>query len=149
MAVDTITTKIAVVVKNEPFAFDALKVRNILEVGRLTRVPNSKEFILGVINHHGTIIPVADFAVILGKGAIEIHKECAILVVSNDDTLESQIGFLVEEVREVFELKQESIQKSVAHDGAGLVDNFEGTLSKDGEFIQLINIEQLITVLES
>lgn len=149
MANDTIRTNIAVVVKNEPFAFDALRVRNILEVGRITRVPNAKDFILGVINHRGSIIPVADFATILGKGSIQIHKECAILVVSSDDTLESQIGFLVEEVREVFEIKEEQIAKSVAIDGAGLVDSFEGTVSKDGEFIQLINIDQLITVIES
>lgn len=149
MAIDTVTTKIAIVVQDEPFAFDALKVRNILEISKMTRVPNAKDFILGVINHHGTIIPVADFAIILGKRPIKIHKECAIIVVSNDDSLESQIGFLVEEVREVFELKQEAITKSVAHDGAGLVDNFEGTVNKDGEFIQLINIEQLISVLES
>lgn len=147
MATD-IKTKITIVVKGEQYAFDALKVRNILEVSKITKVPNTKDFILGVLNLHGNIIPVADFGVILGKGTIDQHKECAILVVSPEDVLESQLGFLVEEVREVFEIKEDQVFPSVIHEGAGLVDSFDGTLKRDGEFVQLINIEGLISILE-
>ena len=143
-----IKTKITIVVKGEHYAFDALKVRNILELSRTTKIPNAKEFILGVINLHGNIIPVADFGLVLGKGSITQHKECAILVVSPDDAFDSQLGFLVEEVKEVFEIKDDQILPSVVHDGAGLVESFEGTLKHDGEFVQLINIDALISVLE-
>lgn len=143
-----IKTYIAIVIKGEHFALDALKVRNILEISKITRIPNSKEFILGVINLHGNIIPVADFGLILDKEAIKIHKECAIIVISPDDMLESQIGFLVEEVQEVFEVAEEQITPSVLHDGAGLIASFEGTIKRDNEFVQLINIENLISVLE-
>lgn len=147
MATD-IKTFITIVVKGEHFALDALKVRNILEISAITHVPNSKEFILGVINLHGNIIPVADFGIILDKGAIATHKECAILVISPDEMLESQIGFLVEEVKEVFEIKEDQITPSMVHEGAGLIESFIGTIRREDEFVQLINIESLISELE-
>lgn len=141
-------TKIAIVVKGEHYALDALKVRNILEVSKITYVPNTKEFMLGIINLHGNIIPVADFGTILGKGAIEIGKESAILVISSDESLESQIGFLVDEVNEVFEVKTEQVKPSIIIDGEGFVRSFEGTIQREGDFVQLIDIDSLITELE-
>ncbi len=141
-------TKIAIVIKGEHYALDALKVRNILEVGKITSVPNTKVFMLGIINLHGNIIPVADFGIVLGKGAIEIGKESAILVISTDETLESQIGFLVDEVNEVFEVKSENVKPSIIIEGEGFVSGFEGTIQREGNFVQLIDIDSLITELE-
>jgi chemotaxis signal transduction protein len=65
---------------------------------------------LGIINLHGNIIPVADFGIVLGKGAIEIGKESAILVISTDETLESQIGFLVDYANDAEVVKVERLQ---------------------------------------
>lgn len=141
-------TKIAIVVKGEHYALDALKVRNILELSKITSVPNTKEFMLGIINLHGNIIPVADFGSILGKGNIEASKESAILVISPDESLESQIGFLVDEVNEVFEVIEEQIKPSIIIDGEGLVRGFEGTIMREGSFVQLIDIDNLISELE-
>ena len=52
------TSIISFLINKEIFAFDTLKVRNILELDKVTWIPNTKEYILGVINLHGNIIPI-------------------------------------------------------------------------------------------
>lgn len=137
-------------INKEVFAFDTLKVRNILEFDKVTWVPNVKEYILGVINLHGNIIPIADLRMMMGIENIENGQDTAVIVVSDDDKNESLIGFVVDGVKEVFDLDESEteIKESVINGNTGLVHSFSGSIHKNDEFIHIIDLVEVVQEIE-
>ena len=134
----------------QTFAFDSLLVRNILPYeGKVTKVPKTKDFILGIINLHGIIVPVTDMRMIMDIDETEITKDTSIIIVSPEDKLETQFGILVDMVKEVFEVKNDQIGPSSFQKGMGLIENFEGTVQENDEFIHLIDLKHVVTQIES
>ncbi len=145
-----IKTLISFDLGKQVFAFDSLKVRNILPYeGNITKVPNTKDFILGVINLHGNIVPITDLRTIMQMEKVEYTKETSIIVVSPEDKLETQFGIVVDVVKEVFEIPEDKIMPSAFEEGMGLVENFEGTIKDKGEYIHLIDLLHLVSQIES
>jgi purine-binding chemotaxis protein CheW len=135
---------------NQTFAFDSLKVRNILPLeGKITKVPNTEDFLLGVINLHGNIIPITDMRIIMDLENIQNCKDTSIIIVSPEDKLESQFGIVVDMVKEVFEVQNDAIHPPAFQKGMGLIESFEGTVQEKGEFIHLIDLMHVITQIES
>ncbi|MCU4175873.1 chemotaxis protein CheW [Carboxylicivirga sp. N1Y90] len=143
------TSIISFYINKEVFAFDTLKVRNILEYDNITHVPNTKDYLLGVINLHGNIIPIADFRVMMGMENIENTQDTSIIVVSNDGKTESLIGIVVDSVKEVFDTEDINVQDSVFHGNAGLISAFEGSIHKNGEFIHIIDLDETVQEIEN
>ncbi len=135
-------------INKEVFAFDTLKVRNILEFDKVTWVPNTKDYLLGVINLHGNIIPIADLRLMMGVESIENSQDTAIIVVSNDDKNESLIGLIVDGVREVFDADSSEITESVINGNTGLVHSFTGSIRKNDEFIHIIDLDEIVLEIE-
>jgi len=135
-------------INKEVFAFDTLKVRNILEFDKVTWVPNTKDYLLGVINLHGNIIPIADLRLMMGVGNIENSQDTAVIVVSNDDKNESLIGLIVDGVREVFDIDDSEISESVINGNTGLVHSFTGSVRKNDEFIHIIELDDVVLEIE-
>ncbi len=136
---------------NQIFAFDSLKVRNILpyEEGNVTKVPNTKDFILGVINLHGNIVPVTDLRVIMQIENWKNTRDTSIIVVSPEDKLESQFGIVVDFVKEVFEVGNDKIMPAAFQNGMGLIETFEGTVQEKDEFVHVIDLMHVINQIES
>ncbi|MGQ1785602.1 MULTISPECIES: chemotaxis protein CheW [unclassified Saccharicrinis] len=134
----------------QTFAFDSLKVRNILPYeGNVTRVPNTREFILGVINLHGNIVPVTDMRKIMALEEVERTKDTSIIIVSPEDKQESQFGILVDLVKEVFEVPSEKIKPAAFENRMGLIESFEGTVQEKEEFVHLIDLKHVLSQIES
>ena len=133
----------------QTFAFDSLKVRNILPYeGNLTKVPNTREFILGVINLHGSIVPVTDMRKIMDMEEVERTKDTSIIIVSPEDKLESQFGIMVDMVKEVFEVPLEQIKPAVFENSMGMIESFEGTVKVKDEFVHLIDLKHVVSQIE-
>lgn len=133
---------------DEQFAFDALIVRHILELGKITRIPNVPDYLLGVINLHGNILPVADFRMMIGADNVNRTKDTSIIIISPNNQIESYIGLVVDMVNEVITINPALIQPSILEGNLGMVDCFEGTINLNGDFIQLINIDALVKKIE-
>jgi purine-binding chemotaxis protein CheW len=89
---------------DEEFGVDILSVQEINRMSQVTKVPNTPDFIEGVINLRGRIIPVLDLRVKLGMARKEHGKDTRIVVVE----LKGQtIGFIVDEVSEVLRVPKE------------------------------------------
>ncbi len=145
---DQITSLISFNINKEVFAFDTLKVRNILEFGKITWVPNTKKYLLGVINLHGNIIPVADLRVMMDNEDIQDTSDTSIIVVSNDGKNSSLIGLVVDEVKEVFDLQGHEIRESVYNGSKGQVNTFLGTIHKNDEFVHIVDLEEVVHEIE-
>lgn len=141
-------TIISFVVNGENFAFDALKVRNILEYGRETKIPNTPDFLLGVINLHGNIIPIVDLRIMIGATNPVNSKDTSIIVVSPNDQIDSYLGIVVDLVKEVVQITGDMISPSIIDHGIGRIDSFEGVVKINGEFIHVIHLDGLIEKVE-
>lgn len=136
-------------INKEVFALDTLKVQNILELSEYTHVPNSKDYLLGVINLHGNIFPIADLRKMMGVKTIENTIDTSIIVISNDGKAESLIGLVVDSVQEVFDLHSESkIEESIISGSTGLVKSFIGTVKHNNEFVNIIDIDEMVKEIE-
>ena len=86
---------------NEEFGVDILKVQEINRMLEITQVPNSPEFVDGVINLRGRIIPVVDLRTRLMMEKTDHDSKTRIIVV---DLTDKTIGFIVDEVKEVLRI---------------------------------------------
>jgi len=85
----------------EEFGLDILKVQEINRMVEITRVPNSPEYVSGVINLRGKVIPVVDLRWRFGLGRKEEDKNTRIIVVELEGVV---VGFVVDQVKEVLRI---------------------------------------------
>ncbi len=95
------------VLGEEEYGLEILKVREIIGIMEITSVPQTPEFIKGVINLRGKVIPVVDLRRKFGMETAEYTEETCIIVV---DIAASSMGILVDTVSEVLDIPQESIE---------------------------------------
>jgi purine-binding chemotaxis protein CheW len=137
-------------INKEVFAFDTLKVRHILEITPITKVPNTKEYFEGVINLHGNIIPVVDLRKMMGMVEPKNTQDSAIIVVSDSDEAGSQIGMIVDSLKEVFTVDQANLKETIieGHAENSIIQSFVGTVKINEDFIHIINLDDLVVEIE-
>ena len=94
----------------ETFAANVSKVLNILEMTKITKVPKAPDYMKGVINLRGAVLPLIDTRIKFGLTATEFTANTCILVLDitiGDETL--QVGGLVDAVQEVLEIEPQQI----------------------------------------
>jgi purine-binding chemotaxis protein CheW len=83
---------------NEIYGTEILRVREIIGVQDITRVPDTRPFLKGVINLRGQVIAVVDLRLKLGMEEVEYTEETCIIIVDVDGTMVGMIGDKVDEV---------------------------------------------------
>ena len=95
----------------ESFAVDVANVREILEFTAVTKIPQTPDFMRGVINLRGSVVPVMDMRLKFNLSEVEKTVDTCIIVV--EVTLDEEttiLGALVDSVQEVFELEPDQIE---------------------------------------
>lgn len=92
----------------EEFGINILAVQEIIKIIDITKVPNASEYIEGVINLRGRIIPIVHLRKRLGMPVIEMDKNTRIIVVEISG---KTIGFIVDEVQEVLRISTDITEK--------------------------------------
>ena len=137
------------IVAGEKLAVEILDVKELIEVSHMTKVPMTPDFIRGVINLRGSVIPVVDMSARLGKSISHLSKRSCILLVDVPGEHEKQtIGMLVDEVNEIVEVDQQSIQPPPNFGAEIRTDFIKAMGSIEGEFIILLAIERVLSVSE-
>jgi purine-binding chemotaxis protein CheW len=126
----------------EEFGVDILKVREIVRYQQIARVPQTSDFIAGVINLRGNIIPVIDLRKKVGLPNIEKNDRTRIIVFY---VAEKLVGMIVDRVDRVIRLRQDQIEPP-PDIGLGKIQEFVSGVGKveNGLFI-LLNTEKLLT----
>lgn len=131
---------------DEIFAVDVAKVREILEFTSITKVPQTPEYMRGVINLRGSVVPVMDMRLKFGLAETERTVNTCIIVVeiaSGADTL--VLGMLADSVQEVFELEPENIEPA-PRIGMKLDTSFIMGMGKHGDtFIIILDIDRVFS----
>jgi len=132
---------------NEEYGLEILKVREIIRLMNITRVPRAPDFITGVINLRGKVIPVVDLRLKFGMPGAEATDQTVIIVVQYAMADgEFTMGILVDEVLEVLSIAQDQIEPT-PNFGARTSDNdfILGVGKSERRVIFLIDIGQILT----
>ncbi len=143
-------------VGGEYFAFETDAVRHILENVEPTPVPLTKNFVRGIINNHGNMIPVIDFRVLIGKESCDtLPEQCIVVVgIASEKGAEEMVGFKVDEMDDVFEYDKADYSTEVVIDIDVKVQRaLAGTIKKldaDGNpcFVYKIKTQEVAKALE-
>lgn len=128
----------------ELFGVEVTRTREILSVTPVTRVPQTPEYLLGVINLRGQVVPVVDMRLKLGLPAGEETEDTCIIVVEVQIDGEAiVVGALADAVREVLEVRSDQIEPAPRL-GTRLKTEFISGMGKVGEqFLILLNIDRV------
>jgi len=134
----------------EEFAIETKNVTEILEVPTFTKIPRSPEYMKGVINLKGSILPVIDTHIKFQMPAMELTIDSCIIVLNVViDGEQVRLGALVDEVKEVIEIGSDQIGPSPSL-GAGYNQEFvEGIAKVDGNFILLLNLGKVFSLTDN
>ncbi len=128
----------------ETFAVDVAKVREILEWTVITKVPQTPEYMCGVINLRGSVVPVIDLRLKFGMAATEKTVNTCIIVVEvqqEGDTV--VLGALADSVQEVFELEPVQIEPAPRIGTNMNTDFLQGMGKHNDMFIMILDIDKV------
>jgi purine-binding chemotaxis protein CheW len=130
---------------NEEFGVNILNVQEINKMTQITKVPNAPEFVEGVINLRGRVIPVINLRTRLKLEKKEPDKDTRIIVV---DIEKNTVGFIVDGVSEVLRIPV-SITEPPPEIVAGVDSEFIKSVGKlEDRLLILIDLDKILTVSE-
>ena len=130
---------------NEDYGIPILKVKEIIGLMDITHVPQTPEFIKGVINLRGKIIPIMDLRLKFKMNEKDYNERTCIIVVDvlTNDT-KRQMGIVVDTVSEVVNIQAAEIEPPPQY-GSTVESGFLTGLGKvKGKVVMLLNIETII-----
>ena len=133
----------------ETFALEIIKIREILEVRTITRVPQTPDYMCGVINLRGSVVPIIDLRFKFGMGQTgQTQNTCIIILEVDIDGTTSVIGSLADSVQEVIELDTSVIEPSPKI-GTHLNTKFLKGIGKvDHKFMMILDIDKVFSAEE-
>jgi purine-binding chemotaxis protein CheW len=135
-------------IANENFAIMVNRVLEILHLQQLTRVPNASDYITGILNFRGTIVPVINLHKRFNFKQYEREGDMVIVVEIMHKESPVLLGLLVEEVSDVIEFEYKEI-RTVPEIGIKYNPDFlEGFVEMDGKFIMVLNVDRVMNVSE-
>lgn len=131
---------------NEEFAAHASKVLNILEMTNITVVPKAPEYMKGVINLRGTVLPVIDTRVKFGMSpTVYTSNTCIIVldIVMDNETV--QVGALVDGVQAVLEIEKTNIMPAPSIGSRYRSEFIEGVANIDEKFVMILDMDAIFS----
>ncbi|QSX33192.1 purine-binding chemotaxis protein CheW [Shewanella avicenniae] len=133
----------------ELYAFGILHVKEILEYGKVTKVPMMPAFIEGVINLRGEVIPVVNLANRFGLLAGTVtRRTCIVIVEIKHEDTEQVIGVMVDSVSEVLEIEGDNLRSTPSF-GASIRTDFIKAMGKiDDDFVIILAEDRVLSIEE-
>ncbi|BCS53724.1 chemotaxis protein CheW [Geobacter sp. SVR] len=132
--------------EDEVFALDVAKVREILEENAITKVPQTPDYMRGVINLRGSVVPVIDLRLKFGMSRSEkTVNTCIIVVEVQMDGEVIVLGALADSVQEVIEMEPEQIAAAPTIGTRLNTDFIKGMGKMDGRFVMILDIDKLFS----
>jgi len=130
-------------IEEETYGLFLKDSKEIIKTPKITNVPNTADYIMGVINLRGQVAPVVNLKkkLNLTQSKDEDWENKKIIVINIRDIL---IGVLVDSVREVVTLNVDNIEE-MTDSRRGLKEDFiEGVVNYDGDLLVIINVEKIL-----
>ena len=133
----------------EVFAIDVAKVREILDYTQAMRVPGAPEFMRGIVNVRGNVIPVVDMRLKFGMSKTERTVNTCIVVMEVDVEGETTVlGALVDSVQEVFELEHDHVEPPPKMGTRWRTQFIKGIGKRNDHLIIILDIDMVFSLDE-
>ena len=130
----------------ERYAVDISRVREVLEFTSVTRVPRTPEFMRGMINLRGNIVPVIDLRLKLCLGRTERTVDtCVVITEVTIDGQPTVLGALADSVQEVIELDAASIAPPPRMGTRVATDFIRGMARRDDHILVILDIDRVLS----
>jgi purine-binding chemotaxis protein CheW len=131
------------------YGINISSIREIIEYGSMTTVPMMPDFIEGVINLRGRVVPVVNLAKRFGAEEQVISKKTSVIILEiSDESQKLDVGVVVDIVNEVLDILPKNIEPAPAF-GANIRTDFISGMGKVGEkILVLLNIKNVLSVDE-
>jgi len=134
---------------SEMFAMDILGIKEIIEYGNLTSVPMMPEFIRGVINLRGSVVPVVDLSARFGRTASTVtRRTCIVIIEANNEGEIQDIGVVVDSVSEVLEIAAANIEPPPNFGTKIRADFISGMGKVKDKFVIILDADKVLSVEE-
>lgn len=133
----------------EQFAVEITKIREVLDFTKITKVPRTPDFLRGVINLHGNVVPVVDLRLKFGMSKTDrtVHT-CIIIMEVTLDHEKTVLGAIADSVQEVLDISPEAIEPPPKI-GIQLDTEFINGMGKQSdEFIIILDIDKVFSIDE-
>ena len=131
---------------SEEYAVDVLSVKEIIEYGDVTKVPGTPVHVRGVINLRGSVVPVVDLAVKLGREESPLSRRSCIVIVETSLQGERVVtGVVADAVNQVIEFSPDDIEPPPAF-GTGVRLHYLDGIAKTGSsFVLVLNMDSVLS----
>ncbi len=133
---------------DEVFALDITKVREVLDFTTVTKVPRTPEFMRGVINLRGSVVPVVDLRLKFGMSKTEKTVNTCIIVEVKVDDETKVLGALADSVQEVMDLEPHHIEPAPKIGTRLNTEFIKGMGKRDDRFVILLDIDKVFSTSE-
>jgi purine-binding chemotaxis protein CheW len=131
---------------DEIFALDVAKVREILELTTITKVPQTPDYMRGVINLRGSVVPVIDLRLNFRMQCTEqTVNTCIIVVEVSLDGETIVLGVLADSVQEVVEMEPDRIEPPPQLGTKLNTEFIKGMGRVDNDFVMILNIDKVFS----
>lgn len=133
----------------EEYGIDILRVQEIRGWETVTRIPNSPEFVKGVLNLRGAIVPIIDLRERFNLSVSEYTETTVVIVLSvNDgkDGVERTMGVVVDSISDVVHAKLSEIQATPKFGSALDTEYISGLADAGGTMLMLLNIDTMLSI---
>lgn len=130
----------------EEYGFDVARVREVLDVTTVTKVPQTPDYLRGVINLRGSVVPVVDLRLKFGMESLDsLTGACIIVLEIGIDGEQTVVGALADEVLEVLEIEDDAIEPPPRIGTRIRTDLIRGMGRQEDKFLILLEIDRILT----
>jgi len=134
---------ISFAIGNDQYGVDIMAVREIKEWSNVTHLPKQPEYVRGVLNLRGVMVPIVDLRCRFGEGLTETTPTHIIIIVQID---ERQVGLLADRVLDIVSLDKNKIQPVPRTAQSETLDFLSGLMTIEGAMIALIELRHLLSM---
>ena len=132
---------ISLIVGNQSFCIEIDRIREIRRWEPITMLPHSPNYVLGVVNLRGAVIPIVDLAIKLGFEPISPTKRNVIIITNFEQKM---VGFLVDAVSEILTVTNEDI-KEAPKMNSGTINHFvRGVITNGDDMTRIVDTDILL-----
>lgn len=134
----------------EVFAVPVAPIREIIEYPAVTEIPLAPEFLRGVINLRGSVVPLIDIAARFGRGSSEITWRTCVIVFesSSEDTLHQLLGIMVDTVHDVLDVDPAQVEPRPEFGTVLRTEFVAGMINRNGRFVVVLDIDKILNAQE-
>lgn len=134
---------------DEEYGLEILKVQEIIRMQAVTRVPRTPDYVRGVINLRGKVIPVVELRKKFSfMPCDDTEKTCIIVVQISSSDLSVVMGIIIDEVREVLDIASENIEETPSFGASINTDFILGMGKMNGDVKILLDIDKVLSIKE-